>query len=679
MKAGLLISLVIVSAFHCFGQFQFISPMPGATRLPVQHNIIIREGTRLLFADSQLFSIFGIKSGNVAFNMVICDDQKTLNLNPLQPFAANDTITVIIAAGAVTVENAGANPDFQFTFTTASEAKLGERKAPAWWEDEGEGPNETVQTEVLTTRDEDTAKLFSITTNLQPSSGDIFFDCNPANSQLVDSALHLIAVIKNNGDSVYQQTFTSISYNFHLGSNGYFISYRSDSGCFNLLDSNFHVVDSYSIANGFIPDPHDCQVTADGYAFIIGIEDQSSGGEMSPVYRGSVIQQFDTHHNIIFEWRSMDHIGASETTHLNGDGTMLDYVHTNSIEIDVDGNIIMSNRNLDQVNKIDISTGAFIWRLGGVKNEFTFLNDPETFSRQHDCRRLPNGNITLYDNGNYHPLSHSAAKEYRLDEVNKTATLVWSYKRPLVDGVIPYYVAMGNVQRLPNGNTFINWGKRSQTNLPSMTEVDSAGTIVWEMKLAADKQYIAYRAHKYEWNPCARPSADSMKVEKITGNSARLSWDPVANANQQYEVHYKRREATAWETQTVISPADHLVLYSLQPSTTYDWQVKSWCDTVATIASGFSETRSFTTTSDADKLSLLLYPNPAQEQVIIQSPGVETVRLFNLQGQQLLQVDREASDASEMVVSIASLPSGLYLVVVGNADYRAAAMLSVVK
>ena len=136
---------------------------------------------------------------------------------------------------------------------------------------------------------------------------------------------------------------------------------------------------------------------------------------------------------------------------------------------------------------------------------------------------------------------------------------------------------------------------------------------------------------------------------------------------------------TTWESQTVLSPADNLVLSFLQSSTTYDWRLKSWCDTVANTASGFSEMKSFNTTSDADNPSLLLYPNPAQDEVIIQAPGVETVQVFNLHGQLVMQVTRPATDASVMVLSLGSLPSGLYLVVVGNNDYRATAMLSVVK
>jgi hypothetical protein len=132
-------------------------------------------------------------------------------------------------------------------------------------------------------------------------------------------------------------------------------------------------------------------------------------------------------------------------------------MHTNAIEIDNDGNILASHRHLDQITKIDRSTGEFIWRLGGVKNEFTFLNGSPTFSYQHDIRRIANSNITLFDNGNWNPVAYSTAKEYHLDEVNKTAELTWSYSHPADWGGYIFYFAMGSVQRLPNGNTFINW------------------------------------------------------------------------------------------------------------------------------------------------------------------------------------------------------------------------------
>ena len=94
---------------------------------------------------------------------------------------------------------------------------------------------------------------------------------------------------------------------------------------------------------------------------------------------------------------------------------------------------------------------------------------------QHHIRRIPNGNITLFDNGNYHTPSYSRAVEYHLDEENKVATMVWQYRN------VPdiYGFAMGSVQRLHNGNTLISWGSAN----PTVTEVTPAGEIAFQMDL----------------------------------------------------------------------------------------------------------------------------------------------------------------------------------------------------
>jgi hypothetical protein len=95
---------------------------------------------------------------------------------------------------------------------------------------------------------------------------------------------------------------------------------------------------------------------------------------------------------------------------------------------------------------------------------------------------LANGNILYFDNGIFCPPDYpqredmSRAVEYRLDEIGKTATLVWSYQQ---DGV--FSRTGGSAQRLANGNTLIGWG--ANTTGPSATEVNADGEVVYEFKL----------------------------------------------------------------------------------------------------------------------------------------------------------------------------------------------------
>ena len=84
--------------------------------------------------------------------------------------------------------------------------------------------------------------------------------------------------------------------------------------------------------------------------------------------------------------------------------------------------------------------------------------------------------------------------EYELDTVLMTATKVWEFVHP--DSL--YTPSTGGVQRLPNGNTLINFGNLQWLNLGSIvTEVDSNGQIVFQLEY--DYGNNLYRAQKFDW------------------------------------------------------------------------------------------------------------------------------------------------------------------------------------
>jgi hypothetical protein len=102
---------------------------------------------------------------------------------------------------------------------------------------------------------------------------------------------------------------------------------------------------------------------------------------------------------------------------------------------------------------------------------------------QHDIRRLDNGHITLFDNGQP-SRGYSRAVEYEIDEINKVITRTWEYHGS-------FAFCCGNVQRLPNGNTLINWGPGK----PSMTEVKPDGTKVFEATI--EGAAFSYRTFRF--------------------------------------------------------------------------------------------------------------------------------------------------------------------------------------
>ena len=304
-------------------------------------------------------------------------------------------------------------------------------------------------------------------------------------------------ILDNSGAPYFSRQLSTTAIDFDMQPNGHLTYFDEGSWMFYEMDSSYTIVNSYQCGNGYVTDDHELRLLPNGHALLIGddeeIVDMSKivpNGNPGAVVSGIIVQELDQAKNVVFQWRSWDHFQITDATHEDLTAAKIDYVHSNALELDGDGNILLSSRHLDEITKIDRSTGSTIWRMGGKNNQFTFVNDSIGYSHQHAIRRLANGNFTLFDNGNYHTPPFSRAVEYRVDEVNKIATLVWQYRNN------PDYVsvAMGYVQRLPNGNTLIGWGA---TN-PSVTEVTSDGKKVYEMSLP--DSVVSYRAFRYQWN-----------------------------------------------------------------------------------------------------------------------------------------------------------------------------------
>jgi len=172
------------------------------------------------------------------------------------------------------------------------------------------------------------------------------------------------------------------------------------------------------------------------------------------------------------------------------------WTHGNSIEIDGDY-IIVSNRAMSEVIKYNRFNGEVYWILGGPLNDFEFINDPLSGPhKQHDVRRLENGNLMIFDNG--HGLQGAGETrptriaEYEIDENNLIATLVWEYLHP------EEYVAsnQGSAQRLENGNTLISWGGVGGHG-SIITEVNYSKEILLELRYPLGSS--AYKVRKFDW------------------------------------------------------------------------------------------------------------------------------------------------------------------------------------
>jgi len=310
-----------------------------------------------------------------------------------------------------------------------------------------------------------------------------------------------------------------------------------------ILNEYMNETDTLECVNGYLADFHDIQFLANGGYLLqtydsiyVDMSQIDPGGNTNALIIILIIQEFDSNKNLIFEWNAWEHLNIADYHNLNLTSNRIVWMHGNSIHVDVDSNILVSNRRSSEVIKIDRNNGDVIWYFGGPNNEFSITNDPYNgFSRQHDVRRIENGNILLFDNGNGHDPSISRAVEYEIDESEKTANLVWDFSHP--EGYLG--LAMGSVQRLPNNNTLINWGSLFVQGAV-ITEVDYDNNIVLEIQYPYPIHCYKVRKHHWQFDTNLI-SGDTNLDDKIDILDINLIADFAAQDTSELDVYYLYR------------------------------------------------------------------------------------------------------------------------------------------
>jgi len=279
----------------------------------------------------------------------------------------------------------------------------------------------------------------------------------------------------------------------------------------------------YVTPQGFALDVHDLIVLEDGSYYLFGRDhitiDMSQyvpGGDTAAVLVANTIHHMDADDNELWRWNSFNHYDILDVDeYVNLTNHTIDWTHCNSMDIDPDGNLIISTRNFNEITKINRQTGEIIWRLGGERNQFQFINDNRGFRRQHDARMLSNGHLALFDNGHYLIPQYSSYVEYEIDEQNFTATLIRRYSR---NGSI-YSESRGGVQELSNGNILISWDNLQN---PFVSEIDSEDSTEYEV--VYDNYAHQYRAYKFRWKTnLFSTQYDSLDFGVVTvGNSSSI-------------------------------------------------------------------------------------------------------------------------------------------------------------
>lgn len=277
----------------------------------------------------------------------------------------------------------------------------------------------------------------------------------------------------------------------------------AEGGSWVIFDPSYHEIAKVNAGRGRHGDLHDIQLTPQGTA-LITIYREIATQDVPRLVTG-IVQEIDVATGrVVFEWRSNEHVGLDESfiPQVSAAGNV-DYFHLNSIDVDTDGDLLLSARNTSTIYKVDRTTGKVLWRLGGKKSDFA-VEEAASFAYQHDVRRRPDGTITIFDNNAAVPGAQTLSRGLRikLDMKKMRASFVAEYLAPTPRTTW----AMGDVQELDDGGVFIGWGTDG-----SFTELGPDGSVRLDGRFADGS--VTYRAFRFPLvsAPKGRPATEIVR------------------------------------------------------------------------------------------------------------------------------------------------------------------------
>ena len=210
--------------------------------------------------------------------------------------------------------------------------------------------------------------------------------------------------------------------------------------------------------------------------------------------------------------------------------------HSNTFFFDSEEDIFYYNpRNLNTFYKIDHKTSEVIWGLGQYGN-FTLFDiegnvRQNLFYHPHAVEKIDDNKFILFDNDKHNIEDPSSTKsrmvELEINESTMTANESWVWVAPN-----SYYShALGDADRLPNGNRLGTFGTSSHPNTnfgARLVEVTNEGNIVWELNFPQTEMY------KHEVNRmeriCFSPVVNSPPdIKALPNEDITVTWQTWYN------------------------------------------------------------------------------------------------------------------------------------------------------
>jgi hypothetical protein len=228
---------------------------------------------------------------------------------------------------------------------------------------------------------------------------------------------------------------------------------------------------------------HDIGLGPNGNYLYLMWEWKTIGGT---TYEGDALELVDPKTGkVLWNWSIFEHFPPAEwptpeTSRGGLSGTGQDWSHANAVTWDPKRSLLwLSVRHFDNLVGIHYPTGRveIILGKGG-------LGGATLMSHQHAPEVQSDGSILIWDNGNSRVPPFTRAAQIKFDTKAGTAEIIWSWRNnpDIFEG------AVGDADRLPNGNTFMTAGRAGR-----LIEVTPSGKIVWELQ-NSDKNWWTYRA-----------------------------------------------------------------------------------------------------------------------------------------------------------------------------------------
>ena len=204
----------------------------------------------------------------------------------------------------------------------------------------------------------------------------------------------------------------------------------------------------------------------------------SMGGLKNDTILGDGIVAFSPEGKRIWDWDIFEHADPLQDDSINYFKD--DWSHANTINLDLDGNILLSLRNLNQIWKIDRKTGDVLWKTGTYA-DFTSPANELDFIHQHDVHINQYGHLMMFDNGN-NDRGFSRILSIEFDESKKQWHPVLNIKLDKDH----HTFRMGSARYIDDKHILVSSPKRHM----QISIIDEEGKILWNT--LSDKS--SYRA-----------------------------------------------------------------------------------------------------------------------------------------------------------------------------------------